>query len=265
MIAAMTTLDFDDAQARGLLAVYSTPDVVEQRTRTLRALLPRPAERLLDIGSGPGLLARDMAKTVGEQGRVTGLDASEAMLALARDQCDGLGQTEFVAGDATSLPFDDGVFDGVTCTQVYEYVEDVDTALHELARVVRPGGRAVIVDSDYDSWVVHTRDAERFAKIRRAWDDHFVHRDLPRILAPALRQVGFTVVQVEIIPMLNTDYHPHTYSYGMIDFITRFCAGHRLVGAEMAEAWRADLRALGAEGRFFFSLNRYQFLAIKQS
>ena len=259
----MKTLDFDEEQARGLLAVYSTPDVVEQRTRTLRALSARPGERLLDIGSGPGLLVRDLARTVGSSGQVVGLDTSEAMLTLARNQCEELPQADFRHGNATSLPFDDGAFDGATCTQVYEYVEDIDTALAELARVVRVGGRTAIVDSDYDSWVVHTSDAGRFQKIRRAWDDHFVHRGLPRQLAPALRNAGFTVVQVEVIPMLNTDFHPHTYSHGMIQFIARFCAEHPDVGPDLAEGFRADLEALGREGRYFFSLNRYQFLAVK--
>jgi arsenite methyltransferase len=74
---------FDNTASRKLEAAYLTPDVVEQRHATLRALGLRPGERVLDVGSGPGLLTTEMAQTVDPAGHVTGLDVSDAMLALS--------------------------------------------------------------------------------------------------------------------------------------------------------------------------------------
>jgi arsenite methyltransferase len=65
-------------------------------------------------------------------------------------------------GDATALPFPDGAFDAAAAVQVYAYVEDLDMALAELFRVLRPGGRAVVLDTDLDSMVWH-------AEARDAW------------------------------------------------------------------------------------------------
>jgi arsenite methyltransferase len=75
---------FGGAAARKLEAAYLTPDVVEQRRATLQALALRPGERVLDVGSGPGLLAAEMAEVVGLAGHIIGIDVSDAMLALGQ-------------------------------------------------------------------------------------------------------------------------------------------------------------------------------------
>jgi arsenite methyltransferase len=97
-------LQFDDAGARRIEAIYSTPDVVAQRRWTRKALNLRPGESVLDVGSGPGFLAAEMASEVGPTGRVSGVDISEAMLSMARTHCAKLSSTalvDFQVGDAT--------------------------------------------------------------------------------------------------------------------------------------------------------------------
>src|SRR4029450_13662341 len=120
------------AAARKLEAAYLTPDVVEQRRATLQALALRPGERVLDVGSGPGLLALEMAQVVGLAGHVIGIDVSDAMLALGQRRCasvSGTGRLSFVKADATALPFPDAAFDAAVSIQVYEYVADLPNAL----------------------------------------------------------------------------------------------------------------------------------------
>jgi len=88
------------------------------------------------------------------------------MLALARDRCLDCPWIRFEHADVVALWSGADTFDAATSTQVYEYVQDIPMALAELFRILRPGGRAVIIDTDYDSWVVRNRSEERFAKIR---------------------------------------------------------------------------------------------------
>src|SRR6516165_2769942 len=108
-----TTLQFDEDASRRVEATYSTPDVAEQRRAIRAALALAQGEKVLDIGSGPGLLACEMAAEVGAVGSVDGIDPSESMLALARGRRppEGAGEIRFVAGDACALPFKDGSFD----------------------------------------------------------------------------------------------------------------------------------------------------------
>ena len=102
----MSTLQFDEDASRRIEATYTTADVVEQRRAVRAALELRPGDDVLDIGSGPGLLAFEMAAEVGILGSIEGVDPSESMLALARGRRRGEGSAEvrFVAGDACSPP-----------------------------------------------------------------------------------------------------------------------------------------------------------------
>jgi arsenite methyltransferase len=253
-------LAFDDRTARTLERMYSTPDVVAQRARLLQRLALAPGERVLDVGVGPGLLLHDMARSLGEGGRAAGVDQSEDMVAMTRARCADLDCDVRVA-DATALPFDDGAFDAVTSTQVYEYVPDMATALLEVHRVLRPGGRVAILDTDWDSVVWNTGDRARMRRVLDAWDEHLHDPHLPATLAVKLGAAGFQVTGVDVIPLVNPHLHPHCYSHGILRIIERFVAGRGGVSEEEARDWGAELRALGESGAYFFSLNRYLFTA----
>ena len=81
--------------------------------------------------------------------------------------------------DATALPYPDRSFDAAVCVQVLEYVKDIGAALSELYRVLRPGGRTVIVDTDWDSLVWHASDPGLMHRVLRAWDEHLHDPHLP--------------------------------------------------------------------------------------
>jgi arsenite methyltransferase len=258
-----TTLQFDDEASRRAQAAYATPDFVEQRRATRASLALRQGENVLDIGSGPGLLACEMAAEVGAGGSVDGIDPSESMLALARGRRppEGAAKIRFVAGDACALPFAGETFDAAVATQVYEYVPDMPAALGEAFRVLRPGGRLLVLDTDWGSIVWHSRDAERMRRVLAAWGEHLVDPHLPRRLTGLLSAAGLSVVRCATIPLLNVGYDPNTLSGRMIDFITAFVPGRQGLNQRYVQEWAEDLKGLGDE--YFFSLNRYLFLAVK--
>jgi SAM-dependent methyltransferase len=255
---------FDAAASRKLEAAYLTPDVVEQRRATLHTLALRPGERVLDVGSGPGLLVAEMAQAVGPAGHVTGLDVSDAMLALGQRRCvdlTGAGRASFIKADATALPFADSAFDVAVSTQVYEYVADLPTALAELHRVLRPGGRALILDTDWDSIVWHATDAEQMGRLLAAWRERFADPYLPRTLGRRLRDAGFQVDRRDVLVLLNPEYDPNAYSVANGEIMADFAVTQGRLTRDEADAWTQDLYRLGEEGQYFFSLNRYLFLA----
>jgi arsenite methyltransferase len=254
-------LEFDDAWSRRLEAVYRTADVVGQRRAVIEALRLRPGERVLDIGSGPGMLACEMASAIAPRGSVHGVDISPSMLALARGRPPppGAPSPEYAEADALEMPFADASFDAVASTQVYEYVADMPAALAEARRVLRPGGRLLVLDTDWDSIVWHSRDPERMRRVLAAWEAHLVHPDLPRRLTGLLEDAGFVVRERSVVTILNAGYDTETFSAGQIDVIGTYVAGHG-VTREEADAWALDLTTLGRD--YLFSLCRYLFLAI---
>jgi ubiquinone/menaquinone biosynthesis C-methylase UbiE len=258
-----TTMPFDDDLVRRLVEVYTTPDVVGQREATLEILDLKPGEHVLDIGSGPGFLAASMAERVGADGAVFGIDLSEPMLAHANSlpETPGAAPMTFALGDATTLEHPDATFDAAVCTQVYEYVPDIGRALEELHRVLKPGGRALVLDTDWDTAVWHTNDRARMARVMSAWEEHLADPWLPRTLARRLESAGLAVERQEILQLANLTFDERTYSAGMMGFVANFVPGHRGVTQEEAAAWLAELRELAERDEYFFSINRYLFLA----
>jgi arsenite methyltransferase len=207
-------IEYDEKAARATERGYLSPEIVRQRLRTLQVLALRAGEHVLDVGCGPGLLAHDMALQVGTSGRVAGIDKSEAMLKLARQRCAHLSQVELTQGVAESLSAEDQSFHALACTQVLLYIADVRQALNEMRRVLKPGGRIAVVETDWRSAVLNSNEQALTRKITQGWDDAVPSPNLPVQLGPLLRGEGFTAIHVEAIPVLNTSYAPDGFSVG---------------------------------------------------
>ena len=102
-----------------------------------------PGGRALDVATGTGDLAVELGRRVGPEGEVVGSDFSEEMLTLARRKAPGL---RFEWGNALDLPYEDGRFDAATVGFGARNFSDLDRGLAEMARVVRPGGRVVVLE-----------------------------------------------------------------------------------------------------------------------
>jgi SAM-dependent methyltransferase len=108
----------------------------------------RPGERVIDIGCGAGIDSLIAAKNVGSDGKVIGIDMTEAMLDKARQACEeaGLSQVEFRYGHAENLPVPDGWADVVISNGVINLTPDKKATFREMARALNPKGRLQIGD-----------------------------------------------------------------------------------------------------------------------
>ena len=256
---------FDEQSSRRLESIYLTPDVAEQRAQVMALLQAQPGQRALDIGCGPGLTTQALAHAVGDAGQVLGVDIAAPMLAIARQRCAAMPQVSFELCDVNALPCADASMDIALASQVYEYVEPIDAALRELARVIRPGGKAVLVDTDWESAVWASHDDARMRRVLETWNEHIPHPQLPRTLKRRMEEAGFSSVTVTVVPLLNSVYDRQTYSVGMMDMIGAFVTGRNGLSTEDISAWKADAAAIGAENGYFFSLSRYVFVGERQS
>jgi demethylmenaquinone methyltransferase / 2-methoxy-6-polyprenyl-1,4-benzoquinol methylase len=123
-----------------------------------------PGDRALDVATGTGDLAIELARRVGPTGEVVGSDFSDAMLARARQKAPGL---RWEWGNALELPYGDGEFAAATVGFGARNFSDLERGLGEMTRVVRPGGRVVVLE-------ITTPTAPPLSTFFRLWFDRVV-------------------------------------------------------------------------------------------
>jgi ubiquinone/menaquinone biosynthesis C-methylase UbiE len=142
----------------------------------------RPGERVLDVASGTGAVARAAAAVVGPAGTVIATDVSAQMLAhVAGRSASGSAAIETIVAPATELPIEDDSVDLVTCQQGLQFVPDAVAAVREMRRVLRPGGRAVAA-----VWLRPARN-EPFATFAEVLESTGIAEPFPGAFAPSSR------------------------------------------------------------------------------
>ena len=255
-------MEYDDAAAERLEAVYLGPDVVAQRNDTLRRIAVQKGEHVLDIGSGPGFLATAIADQAGPTGKVVGVDISQQMVdrASQRSQRNWLG---YQCADATALPFEDNSFDVVVSTQVAEYVPDIEEFASEVFRVLKRGGRGLILATDWEGVCWHSEFPDRMKRVLKAFAPNCADSKLPRTLTARLRQAGLTVDDVSYFSIVNVDRYEGCYGEMVVPFILAYVKGQDTVPADELQAWADEQAALNARGEHFFATGRFSFSVSK--
>lgn len=262
--SALTMSDqhvYAEEQAERLAAIYTAPATVDRRQRLMELLEPDAGDSVLSIGCGPGYEPAALADAVGTDGQVHGIDNSDDVLAMAKDHCADLSHVTLERADATDLPVPDESFDAVVASLVYEYTPRVDIAVAELERVLRPGGHAGLVSTDWESMIWHSTDADRMDRVIEVWKDVYANPRLGSQLTPYLRETGFTVEHVEPYSNLQTDLD--TYGGLTLDlFKGQLEADERFDPSEIA-AWEQDLREIDEAGDTFLNVTYYLYLVRK--
>jgi len=256
-------LDFDERIAAQLEVVYRTRDIRRRRALAREALAPEAGDEVLDVGCGPGFYVIDILDIVGANGSVTGVDGSAAMLAIARRKAGDRPNVHLLEGEATRLPVGDASVDRAISVQVFEYLSDVDAALAELMRVVRPGGRVVIWDIDWSTLSWHSSDAERMARMVAAWDRHLADPVLPRTLLASLHRAGFTDACRQGHVFAAESMDSEAFGGYMPALIRQYLGTLDDLDQAEADAWLADLKALDADGAYSFAVLQFCFSATR--
>jgi ubiquinone/menaquinone biosynthesis C-methylase UbiE len=236
------------------LAAYVAP----LKRRSFEAMRITAGQRVLDVGCGPATDTIPLAKLVGAQGLVVGIDYDTEMVALAEQKALEAGVSDRVihkVADATvSIPYPVGYFDSCRSERVFQHVKQSDTLLDEMIRVTKPGGRVVVLDTDQASMALDTTYTDlmwRMARFRaETYANGLVGRQLPRLF----KQHRLKDVQVEVIPLWLTDYTLARY-FAMLDRAEAQAVAAGIVTAAELDRLRGEFQHRDAEGTFFAYIN----------
>ena len=145
-----------DRRARGYESGMTSRWRDPVQRASLEALDLGSDDRLLDVGCGTGAASRAAASLAAS---VVGIDLSPKMIRQARELAEGLDNVTFEIADAERLPFDDGAFTALLCSNAFHHYPDPRRAVDEMTRVLGPGGRIVLGDACSDLAAARIADA----------------------------------------------------------------------------------------------------------
>ncbi len=250
--AAAELVAFLDARGR-------MPDQAALNRQCIALLAPVPGEHILEIGCGSGALCLPVAAHVAPRGRVVGLDIAPEMLAAAQQAIDAAylpDSAHFVSGAAEALPFATGTFDAAFAVRLLLHVADPAPVVAEMRRVLRPGGRLLVMEWDWETIAVDHPDRALTRRVLHWRCDHhggnnWSGRQLRRWLLAA------GVQDVTVTPLVSTVTSAETslaQSLWRAADVAR--DGGAISDAEHA-AWLAVLDERLAAGQFFASIGYF--------
>ncbi|XOV88117.1 MAG: methyltransferase domain-containing protein [Pseudomonadota bacterium] len=210
---------------------------------------------VVDHGSGPGFMAMEFARRVGIHGKVYGLDINTQFLARASERAadEGLTNIEFLPIKDEKIPLPDHTANRLFCKNVLEYVPDAAATLAEQHRVLKPGGRIELVDSDWGFVVVEPWGKARtdafFEAARPAFNELYIGRKLPALLVRG----GFSDVEVKLMATPDMVGGGLNVLTNMATYVKRFGA----MEPAAVDAMMAELKAAIDTSEYLFVLPQF--------
>jgi len=242
--------------ANHLEARAKAQDQQQVNSALIEILAPAPGAHLLEAGCGSGVLCRIMAPEVAPSGRITGVDISPGLLRIAHASAQGADQADRIqwcSGKAEALPFADASFDGALAARLLLHVAQPEAVLQELVRVVRPGGKLVAMDWDFETVALDHSNRELTRRLLHWRCDHYggnnwSGRQLWRQLAAA----GFANLKMTpVVSVARLENDSLTLSLFRAAQVARDGGG--ITSAEH-DAWVEEIKSILAAGRFFASI-----------
>ena len=232
--------------------------------RTLKAWVlaqvdPAAGETAVDVGSGTGEDVVAFAELVGPDGRAVGVEPSPGLRAEAVRRSDGV-RVEYVDGRAEALPFDDESVDVLRSERVLQHVDNPTVVVREMARVLRPGGRIALIDTDWGTAIIHPADPD----VRQRMIDYFLGgsanpfsgRQLRGLLADAGLEITGETAATWIEPQEGA-------RQGFVSMMHLTSAEAGVITPTEADAFAQGLAAAADRGAFHLSLTMYSVSARK--
>lgn len=260
--------EFDEKVAQQLNLLFRTEELRKIRRQYFDLFSLSGGEYVLDVGCGTGANAMALVEHLRGNCRVVGVDTSQPMLQIGERNLPSFPYADCIrlqTAEAHQLPFSEGDFDAAMIIQVLEYSKEPIQMLQETKRVLKPGGKILVVDTDWDTIVWNSNLKERTRKIVLGWSDHEADGWQGRKILEYLIRAGYQNVQGRTLTISESSFAEDSYSYLLTGIITDYMIRSEKMAAGEVEEWLRDLKVKAAAGHFYFSLNRYVFVGYNET
>lgn len=209
--------------------------------------------RVLDVGCGPGVDTVELARRMGPDGRVDGVDADPAMVAAADRRAGAAGLADRVrhsVAPADALPFATATFDATRAERLLQHIAEPAATVAEMVRVTRPGGAVVLVDTDWASLSLAGGDRSVERRVTAGLLTMVPNPTAGRDLRALLVHAGAVGVTMEPFVVAFTDLDLARFLARLTMVEQRLVAAGS-IGAGEAERWQASCVELDAADAFY--------------
>ena len=231
-------------------------DQAQVNAALVNVLAPVAGEQILEVGCGSGVLCRQIAPSVNPRGKITGVDISPEFLRIAQDyviSSDLSNSIQWGAGQAEVLPFRDASFDAVFAARLFLHLFDPQAVLNELVRVVRPGGRVVVMDWDFDTVALDHSDRELTRRLLHWRCDHYGGNNWSGRQLWG-RMASTELVNVKATPIVSIARHEHDSLTFSLFKAARVARDGGAISPNEYDTWVGELKSSLATGSFFASI-----------
>lgn len=241
-------------------------EIKRYKQRSYELMGARQGAHVLDVGCGTGDDVLTLAQIVAPTGRAVGIDTSSMLIDEARRRA-GKARAPIAlhVADACALPFADCTLDASRADRLLMHLPQPQRAIDEMCRVTKPGGRVLVREPDWGTFVVDHPDAELSQQLMQ-W--HF-HRAMPspligRQLYAALQQAGLECTAVaDTSTLVLNEFGSADRFYGFSDAATAYAEAFPY-RADAIGHWLHELKRLDAHGRFFCAVTGFTVVGTKR-
>lgn len=242
---------------RSLDLIGAHPAVIELRGRAILSMGLSAGYSILDLGCGTGEVARQFAEKVGPTGKVVAIDRSEAMIAEAKLRTTSDATIiDFQTGDALALDLSDNAFHGAWSERLFQHLEAPERALSEMIRVTKPGGKIVVIDTDWETFVIDHPDRKLTKQISSTLCSAFRKASIGRSLISLFSKNGLENVIPFGAPVSGTELASFSEALGLSELLGAVVQ-NGLATADEVDAWFDYLREADKRKEFFFSVTMF--------
>ena len=258
-----TTKGYVDAQFLNTVGTVIT-NIKQQSYKAMNVKL---ADTVLDLGCGPGIDTIALADIVKLDGKVIGVDYDKRMVAKAEGFALAAGVSDTVKhyqGNAVDLSFDDNSFDSCRSERLFQHLPNPAQALAEMVRVTKPGGKIVVVDTDWGTLSIDSGEDNIERKLTNLMVQSFITNAFSgRTLYRLFNDLQLKYIYYETFPIVTTNYSLARYG-AQLDRLEQLAIKNNIITEDELSKWHHSLNNAAEAGTFFSTVNMTMLVGCKR-